>query len=234
MTSAYSTIANVYVGSSSFRWIRNTTGQFSVWNPDNGQYREVDLPAALGLPTEVHLALDETGNAYFLGQTNGIWSIAIWNSDTLSFGSTLYITPPASQSSTSFAVANNVYWFVSQSGNIYSSPVGATDTPSLVAQAGDFLSNPLQVVTGHQDGSVWLLDNAGNVYSWDGDGFSPLSSGAPLSPPGKLSELSVVDSSLIYGLDNNGRIWQWSTFAKEFVNISASINYNGNLQFASI
>ena len=233
MANLYATIAALQVAGSDQRWLRDASGTAFVWNASTGQYQTVMLPSALGDPGAVQLALDPSGTAYALGQGNGQWAIASWSPDNLSFANPVPVTPPGSGVFTSFAVADGTFWFV-QDEQIYSAPVGSSITPT---QAPIDLANPdcypIQVTAAQQDGTVWILDQQNNLYSWDGSRFALMPSNGTLPPSVQLIQVAVVDGQRLYGLDQYGGVWQWSSVASQFVNVSSSIN-NGNLEFKQI
>ncbi|MFN9636703.1 MAG: hypothetical protein ACK55D_08325, partial [Synechococcaceae cyanobacterium] len=233
MANLYATIAALQVAGSDQRWLRDASGTAFVWNASTGQYQTVMLPSALGDPGAVQLALDPSGTAYALGQGNGQWAIASWSPDNLSFANPVPVTPPGSGVFTSFAVADGTFWFV-QDEQIYSAPVGSSITPT---QAPIDLANPdcypIQVTAAQQDGTVWILDQQNNLYSWDGSRFALMPSNGTLPPSVQLIQVAVVDGQRLYGLDQYGGVWQWSSVASQFVNVSSSIN-NGNLEFQQL
>ena len=233
MANLYTAIAALQVAGSDQRWLHDASGTVFVWNASTGQYQSVALPAALGDPRTVLLALDPSGTAYALGQAAGQWAIATWSPDSQSFGDPVPVTPPTSGAFTSFAVADGTFWFV-QHDWIYSAPVGSSITPT---QAFIDVANPscypVQVTAAQQDGSVWILDQLSNIYSWDGSRFQLMPASGSLPPSVDLNQLAVVDGNRLYGLDRYGGVWQWSSVASQFVNVSSSID-NGNLEFLQI
>jgi hypothetical protein len=69
------------------------------------------------------------------------------------------------------------------------------------------------------DGSAWALDDKGQAWIIDETQVS-LFNGSN-NPPFK--QLCVVDSQTIYGLDNNGNVYLWSSFANSFINLASTI-----------
>ena len=232
-SSLVANVATITVASSEQRWLADGSGNYFLWNHSTGLYQPVTLAAALDNGSVSLLALDPSGAAYVLGQVNGIWTISTWSPTNQSFSDPVPVATPRRGPITSFAVADGTFWFI-QDDWIYSAPVGSSITlaPASLDAAlpGCY---PIQVTAAEQDGSTWILDQLNNLYIWDGSVFQLVSTSEPLPPSVQLVQVAIVNSNVLYALDQYGGVWQWSSVASKFINVSSNIN-NGNLEFRQI
>jgi probable HAF family extracellular repeat protein len=223
---SYNNISQIQVAGSNKRWVIDASGNYYVWNNLTDSYIQVSSPP--GESGNLQLSLDPQGNAYFLGQSNGNYTISIWNATTESYASPIIISAPNPLNITSFAAANNNQIYLISGGTVYSANITAgSPTYSLSPLSTTAPQNFTQITVGQQDNSIVALDAQGLVYQWNGSQFNLLSNAT------NFKQISVVSANQIYALDNNGLVYQWSPFAGEFINLSNSIQ-NGALAFSQI
>jgi hypothetical protein len=213
-------INQVYLSNSTERFVVSNSGDYYWWNDFNRSYQPIDIASLQG--QLIGVDNDNAGNLVFLtldevfldGSINYIFYLTTWNTSSESLGeSTLVsegfavgtVNPPfAYISSTEFLLITNSLLLQYTSGGGWNA-----------IELGD---NFVTTIAG-LDGSAWALDVQGQVWIVDGTQVS-LFNGSN-NPP--LKQLSVVDSQTIYGLDNNGNVYLWSSFANSFINLASTI-----------
>ena len=196
----------------------SNSGDYYWWNDFNRSYQPIDTSS---LPGQIiGVDSDNTGNLVFLtlveGPVDGSgieWWITTWNASSQSFGESIKATEGFDVGSVNppFAYVSSTEFLVITNGIL----LQYTSSGAIVIQLG---SNFASTIAG-LDGSAWALDDKGQAWIIDGTQLS-LFNGSN-NPP--LKQLSVVDSQTIYGLDNNGNIYLWSSFANSFIDLASSI-----------
>ena len=215
-----SSISQIYLSNSTERFVVSDSGDYYWWNDFNRSYQPIDTSS---LPGQIiGVDSDNAGNLAFL--TSG---------EQTSIGSRLYVQwlttwNASSQSLGESEVVTQTYV------NVFINPSFAyiSSTELLLVSDGELLQytwsddfdlwyptelgfNFVTAVVG-LDGSAWALDDKGQAWIIDGTQVS-LFNGSN-NPP--LKQLSVVDSSRIYGLGTDGKVYQWSIAANSFIDIS--------------
>jgi uncharacterized protein YkwD len=163
-----------------------TTWRLNTYNLDGPPWRQVTTPAGVKA-RQVTIAHDgsvfllgddfNVANIYTLGN-NGEWRIAV----------------PGVLAQVAPAGARDV-WGVSPSGHIFR---WQAPNPGFAQVAANFTATQVSVA---QDGTVWALDTAGLIYSYDGTNW--------LRMPGILRNVTVVGANAAWGVAPGNSIWRW-------------------------
>ena len=214
-------INQVYLSNSTERFVVSDSGDYYWWNDFNRSYQPIDTSS---LPGQIiGVDSDNAGNLAFLtwfaGDIYYSYYLTTWNASSESLGESTAVlegfadasdNPPfAYISSTEFLlISNGVIAQFTTDGD------GGWDYVPIGPLGVNFASTIAGL-----DGSAWALDDKGQAWIIDETQVSLLNGSN--NPPFK--QLCVVDSQTIYGLDNNGNVYLWSSFANSFINLASTI-----------
>jgi hypothetical protein len=228
---AIGNLHQIYLSNSTERFVVSDSGDYYWWNNFNRSYQPIDTSRfGPNSPSGsiIGVDIDNAGNLVFLTLIDDAPGfppesiLTTWNASSQSFreSENFFMEPwLSSPGNYPFTYISSTEFLLIFNGDLYqlTSPLGGWDGNNI---NGIKLGSNFATTIARLDGSAWALDDKGQAWIIDGTQLS-LFNGSN-NPP--LKQLSVVDSSRIYGLGTDGKIYQWSIGSNSFIDLSNLLN----------